>query len=443
MPKALCGTSIAYGDYPNGAGGCLVRFTDAPDRVLLLTAGHVVLPTDAKQNDPIQNLAQPGQRFGTLRTWTSLAGVTTVDAALIWVEPDLVEPSVLGVGPIRGVNLRPETAKALYFCSNGSDMRETKVDRVDYEIPVSVSGPDWIISKTYVGQILCKPAMSSAGDSGAVVLDENGLVVGMIVAGDPSIGDIVTPIGAILEHPGWNGRLEVLTAIPPEARSPFSGASVSLAKTASPVQSASSPAHTLVAPHAAADTGFAALAPRYQALFDACEIRQDHLGAVEWCRKTIVANRTAYQAVTNSTGVPWWFVGIVHGLECSFSFQRHLHNGDPLSAKTVHVPPGRPKTWSPPFKWTTSAVDALTFQGLTSANDWSLARVLYRLEGYNGYGYYGRGINSPYLWSFSNQYEKGKFVADGKYDPDAVSNQVGAAVMLKALVNAGDIDPPN
>jgi lysozyme family protein len=37
------------------------------------------------------------------------------------------------------------------------------------------------------------------------------------------------------------------------------------------------------------------------------------------------------------------------------------------------------------------------------------------------------------LWSFCNLYEKGKYVADGKYDPNAVSKQCGAGVMLKTL----------
>jgi lysozyme family protein len=43
-------------------------------------------------------------------------------------------------------------------------------------------------------------------------------------------------------------------------------------------------------------------------------------------------------------------------------------------------------------------------------------------------------VPTPYLWSFSSLYEKGKFVADGVFDPAAVSKQCGAAVMLKAVL---------
>ena len=45
--------------------------------------------------------------------------------------------------------------------------------------------------------------------------------------------------------------------------------------------------------------------------------------------------------------------------------------------------------------------------------DWDLARVLYRWEAYIGWrSRLLYSINTPYLWSFSNHYTKGKFVAD-------------------------------
>ena len=74
--------------------------------------------------------------------------------------------------------------------------------------------------------------------------------------------------------------------------------------------------------------------------------------------------------------------------------------------------------------------------------DWSLERTLFRFEMYNGFGTRARGINSPYLWSFSTHYEKGRFVADYRWDPNAVSDQCGAAVLLFALVRSGKIDRP-
>lgn len=178
---------------------------------------------------------------------------------------------------------------------------------------------------------------------------------------------------------------------------------------------------------------FADLKPGYEALYASCVIRPEHAGEVAWHRKKLLQYRPRYEAVAAKTGVPWWFIGVVHALEASFNFNGHLHNGDPLSARTVNVPRKRPAVWNPPNDWESSAVDALTFKSFNGLEDWSLAACLHRWERYNGFGYYSRNINSPYLWSFSNHYTKGKFVADHKYDPQAVSRQCGAAVMLKAL----------
>jgi len=51
----------------------------------------------------------------------------------------------------------------------------------------------------------------------------------------------------------------------------------------------------------------------------------------------------------------------------------------------------------------------------------------------------GGGIPTPYLWSGSQHYRKGKYVADHVFDPEAVSGQVGAAVLLKALIDLGAV----
>ncbi|MCC2981222.1 hypothetical protein [Sphingomonas sp. IC4-52] len=186
-----------------------------------------------------------------------------------------------------------------------------------------------------------------------------------------------------------------------------------------------------------AATSFAALRANYEALWAGCRVRTEKRSEVAWYRAKLLAGRARYEAVAAAVEAPWWFIGIVHGLEGSFSFSSHLHNGDPLTAQTVQVPAGRPKVWLPPSDWESSAVDAITMDRHAHQKDWSVARSLHRFEGFNGYGYYARGINSPYLWSFSNHYEKGKFVRDGKYDPNAVSRQCGAAVMLKALAADG------
>jgi lysozyme family protein len=177
------------------------------------------------------------------------------------------------------------------------------------------------------------------------------------------------------------------------------------------------------------------LRSEYHRLFDTCVINTSNLGEVNSIIDRISAAKPRYESLGTKLNVPWYFIGIVHCMEGSLSFNKHLHNGDPLNARTVQVPKGRPKQGNPPYAWEVSAEDALTFDKVNQWTDWTLPGMLYRLEGYNGYGYrrLQSPINSPYLWSMSNQYTKGKFVADGNYSPTAVSKQTGAAVLLRRM----------
>lgn len=182
-------------------------------------------------------------------------------------------------------------------------------------------------------------------------------------------------------------------------------------------------------------TDFASLRDGYQRLFDTLRTRPGQEGIVAYYVRILRQNRGLYEAVgADLGGIPWPVIGAIHGLECSFRLDLHLHNGDPLTARTTHVPKGRPLTGTAPFTWRDSAADALRLRKLDKETDWSIPRMLYVLEGYNGFGYRRYGINTPYLWSLSNHHEKGKFVADGKFDPNAPSKQCGAALMLKAVL---------
>lgn len=175
------------------------------------------------------------------------------------------------------------------------------------------------------------------------------------------------------------------------------------------------------------------LQSEYQRLFDSCQVRPEKSNDVEKIFGAIVKTQNRYEAIEASLGIPWFFTGIVHCMESNCNFKTHLHNGDPLTAKTVQVPSGRPKNGTPPFSWERSAEDALMLKNLHQWTDWSIPGMLFQLERYNGFGYRRANINipSPYLWSFSNHYQKGKFVADNKFSATAVSKQCGAAVLLR------------
>jgi lysozyme family protein len=176
------------------------------------------------------------------------------------------------------------------------------------------------------------------------------------------------------------------------------------------------------------------LTTEYQTLFDACQITPARAADVDAIAKKIEDQKPRYLTVGQGS-IPWYFIGAVHSLESSLSFSRHLHNGDPLTKRTVQVPAGRPLTGNPPFTWEESAEDALSMKNLYAWTDWSIPGLLYKLEEYNGFGYrqYHPSVKSPYLWSFTNQYDSGRYVADGTWSPTARSSQCGAAAILRRL----------
>ena len=172
----------------------------------------------------------------------------------------------------------------------------------------------------------------------------------------------------------------------------------------------------------------------YSRLFETCSVRPQYQPNIDKAVDKMIAHKDRYQALSAAVGVPWTLIAVLHELECSQSFDRHLHNGDPLSAKTVQRPPGRPPG-SPPWTWEVSATDALTVEGFPKWSDWSVGGTLYKLECYNGAGYrlYHPSVLTPYLWSYSNHYSSGKYKADGVFSPSLVSKQPGTAMLLRRL----------
>ena len=108
-----------------------------------------------------------------------------------------------------------------------------------------------------------------------------------------------------------------------------------------------------------------ALAAEYVQLYRSCEIRPQHLDRVESAADRVLVNAERYRAVATPLGIPWYFIAALHNLESSQSFERHLHNGDPLTSRTRRVPAGRPADGAPPFTWEGSADDALRMKRLT------------------------------------------------------------------------------
>lgn len=150
----------------------------------------------------------------------------------------------------------------------------------------------------------------------------------------------------------------------------------------------------------------------------------------------IILNKQRYVNVAHRFANPikWFHVALIHQMEGGGNFSTYLGNGQSIYKKTTIVPKGR----GPFSTFELGAIDAIKLKLLDQVSDWSIGNTLYILESFNGFGYeLYKGINSPYLWSGSNQYVSGYYPADSVYSKTLVSQQIGIALILKQLISMG------
>src|SRR5215467_6531077 len=157
--------------------------------------------------------------------------------------------------------------------------------------------------------------------------------------------------------------------------------------------------------------------------------------------RRMIAHKNIYEEASAATGVPWWMIAVIDMREGGINHlgTRHLHNGDLLTGFTVQVPANRPKVGhGPPFGWVESAIDALRFDSLDTVHNWTIERVLHKLEPYNGLAYYRNNRPSPYIWSCTTVYDPptgpgGKVIVDHGPIENVVDKQNGCAPQLLVM----------
>jgi lysozyme family protein len=176
-----------------------------------------------------------------------------------------------------------------------------------------------------------------------------------------------------------------------------------------------------------------------EARWSQAKVSAKDVRAIDRSIDRIISNRSRYTKVDKDTDVPWYVIAGLHNMESSGSFRHHLHEGSPLTARTKWVPKGRPKTGSPPFTWEYSSKDALLYDKMNAVYWASLDKTLYACERYNGTGYlrYHTDVPTPYLWSGTSIYSRGKYVADGKWSSTAKSGQIGISAIWKRMEERG------
>jgi lysozyme family protein len=178
----------------------------------------------------------------------------------------------------------------------------------------------------------------------------------------------------------------------------------------------------------------------YQAYWDTMVPNNNDIGAINEAARKIssLATICRYEEVAKETAIPGPLIGCIHMRESSFNWNRHLANGDPLTADTIHVPANIMAPLPPPYTWEEAAIAALN----SFTKRWGIEPMGYKfdipgslwfLTAWNGFGYDEMKAPNPYLWAMTNLYTGGLFVADDKYDPNVEDRNCGCAPVLKVL----------
>jgi len=183
----------------------------------------------------------------------------------------------------------------------------------------------------------------------------------------------------------------------------------------------------------------------HEKLWDSAEIKPSQVFRIDKSISIYLENKKKYEGIENMRvgGVTSAIVFVLHGRESTWNFKKHLHEGSPLTGKTKWYPKGRPK--DPPkygryYTFEESAEDALyKLKDMERVNWGRCNDALYNIEKYNGLGYlkYHKNVLSPYLWSGTQHYKKGKYIADGKFSSTTVDKQLGTCAILKRMQSRG------
>jgi len=176
--------------------------------------------------------------------------------------------------------------------------------------------------------------------------------------------------------------------------------------------------------------------PMYAKEWDAMAIKPDRVNEFERYARFAIAHKDTYQKIEKATGVPWAMIACNHRRESSANFNTYLGNGQRLDRVTTIVPIGR-GPFTGPNAFVEGGIDA--YEGRYSeVKDWRLEKMLFWMEKFNGTGYNGMGIPSPYIWGGTNVQVRGKYTSDHHYNPTVWDTQPGCAPLLATIAR---LDP--
>lgn len=156
-------------------------------------------------------------------------------------------------------------------------------------------------------------------------------------------------------------------------------------------------------------------------------------------------NKSRYEEVSKGlaakgVGMTPEQVAAIHWREGSGNFGKSIANGQSLS-KPARLD-GRMGTGGATYtagtSWEQNAVEVMSHKvgekrAPNNGSTWDNSTFYTFAERFNGTGYKKKGIASPYVYSGTTTYTGGKYVADGKFDPNVKDRQNGVAVLVSSL----------
>src|ERR1043166_2890142 len=184
------------------------------------------------------------------------------------------------------------------------------------------------------------------------------------------------------------------------------------------------------------------LITRNQGRWDAMKIESGRMHELDGIARRLCDSKGRYVGVEFLLAqagfyCPWWFVAICSEREYGGPphWDRQLAQGDPLARRSWHDPAGRG-----PFlgadAWERGCLDALIDCAPHAAkwHDWTAGGTAKIFEEYNGLGYAAMGVPSAYVWSGSDQYVSGKYIADHVYRAGVKDVQEGCMPILSSMM---------
>lgn len=178
---------------------------------------------------------------------------------------------------------------------------------------------------------------------------------------------------------------------------------------------------------------FEELRPEYERLLAAERVlpaRQKSIDAAAR-RLTSPTYLARYMAVQEATGVPAALIAALDERESGADPSCGLGQGDPWNRVSTHVPRGH----GPFPSWVAAAIHYVRYDRLDDASaNWTMPYCCWKGEAWNGFGPRAHGIRTGYLWAGTNQYVRGKYIADGKWSASTVDQQNGIVPIMKAMM---------